>query len=209
MNRDCEIEEEFSTEELKLVMAQFATGVMIVTAFEEGVPVGFTCQSFVSLLLTPLLVALARVKTPTTWPKIARAQTFCVNILSAAQKDVCLAFGSQSSAGYRRMGERLFGLSVPWNVSMRATTNLFSAVCLQLTTVRARLSCISEVNCPLLTLRAEPAQRISGMSASCKHTLSMETPDVARVVSQFAMSSRTFSTRGTFIFCRGISHDMY
>lgn len=92
MNTDGEIEAEFTTEKFKLVMSQFATGVTVVTALEDGVPVGFTCQSFVSLSLTPPLVALAPAKTSTSWPKIARAQTFCLNILTAAQKDVCLTF---------------------------------------------------------------------------------------------------------------------
>jgi flavin reductase (DIM6/NTAB) family NADH-FMN oxidoreductase RutF len=79
---------------MKSVMGHFATGVTIVTAIEDGAPVGFTCQSFVSLSLEPPLVALAPAKSSTSWPKIAKAGTFCVNILDASQREVCMAFAT-------------------------------------------------------------------------------------------------------------------
>ena len=40
------------------VLGHFATGITVVTAMEDGAPVGFTCQAFTSLSLTPPLVAL-------------------------------------------------------------------------------------------------------------------------------------------------------
>jgi 3-hydroxy-9,10-secoandrosta-1,3,5(10)-triene-9,17-dione monooxygenase reductase component len=110
MNTDGDNEVEFSTEEFKRVMGRFATGVTVVTAVEDGQPVGFTCQSFVSLSLSPPLVAIAPAKTSASWPKIARAQTFCVNILSASQKDVCLAFAASG-------GDKFAG--VAWNPADR------------------------------------------------------------------------------------------
>ena len=67
------------------VMGHFATGVTIVTAIEEGLPVGFTCQTFTSLSLEPPLVALAPGKNSTSWPRIAAAGVFCVNILADDQ----------------------------------------------------------------------------------------------------------------------------
>jgi flavin reductase (DIM6/NTAB) family NADH-FMN oxidoreductase RutF len=73
-------------------MSHFATGVTVVTALEEGQPVGFTCQSFVSLSLDPPMVALAPAKTSTSWPRIARAGYFCVNILGAHQSALSRAF---------------------------------------------------------------------------------------------------------------------
>lgn len=82
----------FDTSQFKEAMGRFATGVTIVTALEEGEPVGFTCQSFVSLSLEPPLVALAPAKSSTSWPRIARAGSFCVNVLSAEQEDVCRGF---------------------------------------------------------------------------------------------------------------------
>ncbi|HWE67997.1 MAG TPA: flavin reductase family protein [Acidimicrobiales bacterium] len=74
------------------VLGHFATGVTIVTANEEGEPVGFSCQSFSALSLDPPMVILAPAKSSTSWPRIAQAGAFCVNILSDRQGDVCRAF---------------------------------------------------------------------------------------------------------------------
>jgi 3-hydroxy-9,10-secoandrosta-1,3,5(10)-triene-9,17-dione monooxygenase reductase component len=74
------------------VLGHFATGITIVTATEEGEPVGFTCQSFAALSLDPPMVILAPAKSSTSWPRIAQAGAFCVNILSEHQEAVCRAF---------------------------------------------------------------------------------------------------------------------
>ena len=84
------------------VLGHFATGVTIVTAMEEEGPVGFTCQSFTSLSLDPALIAGAPAKSSTSWPKIAAAGAFCVNILSSTQEALCRSFavtGTDKFAG--------------------------------------------------------------------------------------------------------------
>jgi 3-hydroxy-9,10-secoandrosta-1,3,5(10)-triene-9,17-dione monooxygenase reductase component len=86
------------------VLGHFATGVVVVTAVEDGFPVGFTCQAFSSLSLDPPLVALAPGKTSTSWPRVARAGRFCVNILSEDQEALSRAFamsGGDKFAGVR------------------------------------------------------------------------------------------------------------
>ncbi|QOV41004.1 flavin reductase family protein [Streptomyces ferrugineus] len=81
--------------EFRRVLGNFATGVTVVTApacdGEDG-PAGFACQSFSSLSLDPPLVAFMVGRTSTTWPRIARAGVFCVNVLSAGQGELCRAF---------------------------------------------------------------------------------------------------------------------
>src|ERR1700733_14188055 len=74
------------------VLGHFATGITIVTAVDDGQPVGFSCQSFAALSLDPPMVILAPAKTSTSWPRIARAGAFCVNILGEHQEAVCRAF---------------------------------------------------------------------------------------------------------------------
>src|SRR5580658_9526448 len=73
------------------VLGHFATGVTVVTAV-DGDPVGFTCQAFAALSLDPPMVLLAPAKSSTSWPRIAQAGAFCVNILAADQEAVCRAF---------------------------------------------------------------------------------------------------------------------
>lgn len=74
------------------VLGHFASGVTVVTAVTDDGPVGFTCQAFTSLSLDPPLVALAPGKQSTSWPRIAAAGAFCVNILAAEQAELCRGF---------------------------------------------------------------------------------------------------------------------
>jgi 3-hydroxy-9,10-secoandrosta-1,3,5(10)-triene-9,17-dione monooxygenase reductase component len=78
----------FDTAGFKDAMSRFTTGVAIVAGLDEGEPVGFTCQSFVSLSVDPPFVAVAPARTSTSWPRIARAGTFCVNVLADGQVEV-------------------------------------------------------------------------------------------------------------------------
>lgn len=82
----------FDTARFKDVMSRFATGVSIVSGIDDGRPVGFTCQSFVSLSLDPPFVAVAPARTSTSWPRIARSGSFCVNVLHEDQAALCQGF---------------------------------------------------------------------------------------------------------------------
>ncbi|MEU9323996.1 flavin reductase family protein [Streptomyces canus] len=87
--------------EFRRVLGSFASGVTVVTAPGEE-PAGFACQSFSSLSLDPPLVAFMVGRTSTTWPRIAQAGVFCVNVLSAQQGELCRAFavsGADKFAG--------------------------------------------------------------------------------------------------------------
>ncbi|MFJ9816704.1 flavin reductase family protein [Streptomyces sp. NPDC101151] len=87
------------------VLGNFATGVTVITApatADEGSPAGFACQSFSSLSLDPPLVCFLVGRTSTTWPRIARAGVFCVNVLGAGQGELCRSFavsGADKFAG--------------------------------------------------------------------------------------------------------------
>jgi 3-hydroxy-9,10-secoandrosta-1,3,5(10)-triene-9,17-dione monooxygenase reductase component len=74
------------------VLGHFATGITIVTASEDGEPVGFSCQSFAALSLDPPMVILAPAKSSTSWPRIAEAGAFAINILAEHQEAICLNF---------------------------------------------------------------------------------------------------------------------
>jgi flavin reductase (DIM6/NTAB) family NADH-FMN oxidoreductase RutF len=82
----------FDTDGFKDAMSRFATGVTIVSGMEGPEPVGFTCQSFVSLSIDPPFVAVAPARTSTSWPRIARAGSFCVNVLGDHQRPLCEGF---------------------------------------------------------------------------------------------------------------------
>jgi len=88
------------------VLGHFATGVTIVTALEEGQPVGFSCQSFAALSLDPPMVVLAPARSSTSWPRIRAAGSFCVNILGEHQEAVCRAFAISGGDKFSGVGWR-------------------------------------------------------------------------------------------------------
>jgi 3-hydroxy-9,10-secoandrosta-1,3,5(10)-triene-9,17-dione monooxygenase reductase component len=103
----------FDTGRFREVMGHFATGVTIITAMEDEGPVGFTCQAFASLSLDPPLVALAPGKSSTSWPRIARAGTFCVNVLAEDQEALCRDFAVSGGDKFAGVGWRIGGNGAP------------------------------------------------------------------------------------------------
>ncbi|MFD9725507.1 flavin reductase family protein [Streptomyces sp. NPDC059072] len=96
-----------SPAEFRAVLGNFASGVTVITAppgeGEDG-PAGFACQSFASLSLDPPLVTFMVARTSTTWPRIARAGVFCVNILGAEQGELCRAFAVSGADKFAGVG---------------------------------------------------------------------------------------------------------
>ncbi|MFI0981230.1 flavin reductase family protein [Streptomyces sp. NPDC021093] len=98
-------------DEFRRVLGNFASGVTVITSPgtpesgrgpEVEPPAGFACQSFASLSLNPPLVVFMVARTSTTWPRIARAGVFCVNVLGARQGELCRGFarsGTDKFAG--------------------------------------------------------------------------------------------------------------
>jgi 3-hydroxy-9,10-secoandrosta-1,3,5(10)-triene-9,17-dione monooxygenase reductase component len=90
---------------MRNVLGNFATGVVVVTArARDDTPLGFTCQSFVSLSLDPPLVSFAPSRTSSTWPRIREVGGFCVNVLSADHSELSARFARPSSAGDKFAG---------------------------------------------------------------------------------------------------------
>ena len=79
------------------VLGHFPTGVVVVTAMTDAGPVGMSVGSFTSVSLDPPLVAILPAKTSTTWPRIAAAAAFCVNVLTARQEALSRAFASSGA----------------------------------------------------------------------------------------------------------------
>jgi flavin reductase (DIM6/NTAB) family NADH-FMN oxidoreductase RutF len=82
----------FDSSRFRHVLGHFATGVAVITANAPSGPVGMAVSSFTSVSLEPPLVAFLPDKSSTSWPKIRAAGSFCVNILSAGQEELCLQF---------------------------------------------------------------------------------------------------------------------
>jgi flavin reductase (DIM6/NTAB) family NADH-FMN oxidoreductase RutF len=81
-------------------LGSYPTGVVIITGDGEEGPVGLAIGSFSSVSLDPPLVGFLPDKSSTSWPKIEKSGSFCVNILAEDQLDVCRAFASKGGDKY-------------------------------------------------------------------------------------------------------------
>ncbi|TWH15724.1 flavin reductase (DIM6/NTAB) family NADH-FMN oxidoreductase RutF [Rhodococcus rhodochrous J45] len=83
------------------VMGNFCTGVTVITALDGDEPLGFACQSFVSVSLDPPLISFCPARTSTTWPKIREVGNLAVNVLSESQRTLCGAFAVSGGNKFR------------------------------------------------------------------------------------------------------------
>lgn len=90
------------------VLGHYPTGICVVTAIEpDGLATGMIVGSFTSVSLDPPLVAFFPDKSSTTWPRIARAGRFCVNVLASDQQDLCRRFAAKGGDKFAGVSHRL------------------------------------------------------------------------------------------------------
>ncbi|HEX9260329.1 MAG TPA: flavin reductase family protein, partial [Acidimicrobiales bacterium] len=94
----------FDSGQFRKVLGHFPTGVTVVTAAPDGIPVGLTIGSFTSVSLDPPLVGWLPGKGSTSWPDIHRAGVFCVNVLAADQGDLCWRFAKDLDDKFEGVG---------------------------------------------------------------------------------------------------------
>ena len=88
------------------VLGHFPTGVTVITAAAPDGPAGLAVGSFFSVSLDPPLVAFCAAKSSTSYPKIAEAGHFVVNVLSEDQEDVSRVFASKGTDKFSGIGYR-------------------------------------------------------------------------------------------------------
>lgn len=103
-----EVDATFDSGRFRHVLGHFATGVAVITAVGPNGPAGMVVSSFTSVSLEPPLVAFLPDKSSTSWPSIRAAGSFCVNILSVGQEQLCAQFA-------RKGGDKFAG--VPWSAA--------------------------------------------------------------------------------------------
>ncbi|HWS32992.1 MAG TPA: flavin reductase family protein [Actinoplanes sp.] len=86
------------------VFGHFATGITVITTVDADGPAGFACQAFAPLSLDPPLVLFCPQAGSETWQRIRDAGVFCVNILTAGQRDVSRLFGTRGADRFATLG---------------------------------------------------------------------------------------------------------
>jgi 3-hydroxy-9,10-secoandrosta-1,3,5(10)-triene-9,17-dione monooxygenase reductase component len=89
----------FSVEPLRFreALGHYASGITVITSHIDGEPVGFTCQSFHSVSMSPPLVSFSVMSSSASYPKIRQAGRFAVNILSDEQVDISNQFARRGT----------------------------------------------------------------------------------------------------------------
>lgn len=82
-------------------LGHYASGITVVTTHIDGEPIGFTCQSFHSVSMSPPLVSFSVMSNSASYPKIRQAGRFAVNILSDAQVEVSNQFARRGTDKWR------------------------------------------------------------------------------------------------------------
>ena len=94
------------------VLGHFCSGITVVAAVQDDVPVGLTCQSFFSLSLDPALVAFSVSRSSSSFPAVREVGSLVINILGADQEEVSNGFarsGSDKWAGVTWRPGRIHG----------------------------------------------------------------------------------------------------
>lgn len=87
----------YDAAKFRQVLGHFPTGVTVITAISgDAEPVGFTIGSFTSVSLDPPLVGFLPMVDSARWLAIRDVGSFCVNVLSSHQADLCWQFARSS-----------------------------------------------------------------------------------------------------------------
>lgn len=96
----------FDSRYFRQVLGYFPTGVVAVSAMDDGEPVGLAVASFTSVSLEPPLIGFFPSRSSVSWLRIQRAGSFVVNVLAEHQEDVSRAFGTSGGNKFARCAWR-------------------------------------------------------------------------------------------------------
>ena len=101
-------------ETFRTIMGHYPTGVCVVTAVTpEGMPVGLTVGTFTSVSLEPSLIGFFPDRRSTSWPGIAAAGRFCVNVLAEDQELLGRQFASRGGDKFAGIAYRFSDSGLP------------------------------------------------------------------------------------------------
>lgn len=78
-------------------LGHYASGITVISSHHDGEPIGFTCQSFYSVSMSPPLVSFSVMSSSASYPRIRQAGRFMVNILSGEQAGISNRFAQRGA----------------------------------------------------------------------------------------------------------------
>lgn len=89
----------FDSRQLRDACGQFGTGVTIVTTHHDGHDHGMTANAFMSISLSPPLIAVSIAEKARMLPKIQATGRFAVSVLAGGMEDVAWHFAGKPKPG--------------------------------------------------------------------------------------------------------------
>lgn len=81
-------------------MGKFATGITVVSMYDEKEPIGMTVNAFMSISLDPMLIAVSIDEGATMYDKFKQKQSFGISMLRDSQKELSSYFARQIDLDY-------------------------------------------------------------------------------------------------------------
>ena len=103
-----------NAEDYRRILGHVPTSVSVITAMTENGPAGMTVGTFTSVSLDPPLVAFYVDLGSTTWPTLAGADHFGINVLGARAGDLCRAFSRRGADRFVGVDWAPSAAGVPW-----------------------------------------------------------------------------------------------
>lgn len=82
-------------------LGHYASGITVISSCIDGEPIGFTCQSFYSVSMSPPLVSFSVMSSSYSYPRIRQVARFTVNILSSDQVDISNKFARRGDSKWQ------------------------------------------------------------------------------------------------------------
>lgn len=102
-------------------LGHYASGITVITSHLDDEPIGFTCQSFYSVSMSPPLVSFSVMADSASYPRMRRAGRFAVNILSGDQMTISNQFARRGTNKWKGvdwhespLGNPLIAGSLQW-----------------------------------------------------------------------------------------------
>lgn len=102
-------------------LGHYASGITVITSRVDDEPIGFTCQSFYSVSVSPPLVSFSVMCSSASYPRIRQAGRFAVNILSDEQVGISNRFARRGTDKWHGvewhtspLGNPIIGGSLHW-----------------------------------------------------------------------------------------------
>lgn len=105
---------DISPQQWRAGMAQFASGVTVITTLDsQGMPTGTTVSAFCSLSLSPMLLLVSLDKRSNTLSSLLTQGVFAVNILSQPQQSVAFQCGSRDKGKFSQIPHTMSRYGLP------------------------------------------------------------------------------------------------